>query len=98
MPPVQRVGAVTSVTGLIIESEGPNVGLGDLCIVRSPRTDFSLQAEVVGFREHRVLLMPLGRDSGPARRVRGGGRRPPADPKAGPGTAWPRAGCARQAG
>ena len=64
MPPVQRVGAVTSVTGLIIESEGPNVGLGDLCIVRSPRTDFSLQAEVVDFREHRVLLMPLGETAG----------------------------------
>ncbi|HET7535182.1 MAG TPA: FliI/YscN family ATPase [Candidatus Didemnitutus sp.] len=60
MPPVQRVGAVTGVAGLIIESEGPNVGLGDLCVVRSPRTEFSVRAEVVGFREHRVLLMPLG--------------------------------------
>ena len=64
MPSVQRVGAVTGVAGLIIESEGPNVGLGDLCLVRSPRTDFSLKAEVVGFREHRVLLMPLGDTSG----------------------------------
>ncbi len=60
LPPVQRVGAVTGVAGLIIESEGPNVGLGDLCFVRSPRTDFNCRAEVVGFREHRVLLMPLG--------------------------------------
>jgi flagellum-specific ATP synthase len=60
LPPVQRVGAVTGVAGLIIESEGPNVGLGDLCYVRSPRTDFNCRAEVVGFREHRVLLMPLG--------------------------------------
>lgn len=58
--PVQRVGTVTGVAGLVIESEGPNVGLGDLCVVRSPRTDFSVRAEVVGFREHRVLLMPLG--------------------------------------
>lgn len=60
LPAVQRVGAVTGVAGLIIESEGPNVGLGDLCLVRSPRTEFSVRAEVVGFREHRVLLMPLG--------------------------------------
>jgi len=60
VPPVQRVGAVTGVAGLIIESEGPNVGLGELCLVRSPRTEFSVRAEVVGFREHRVLLMPLG--------------------------------------
>lgn len=64
LPAVQRVGAVTGVAGLIIESEGPNVGLGDLCMVRSPRTEFSVRAEVVGFREHRVLLMPLGDMSG----------------------------------
>ena len=60
LPPVQRVGAVTGVAGLIIESDGPNVGLGELCLIRSARDNFSVQAEVVGFREHRVLLMPLG--------------------------------------
>ncbi|MCM2274529.1 MAG: FliI/YscN family ATPase [Candidatus Didemnitutus sp.] len=64
VPSVQRVGAVTGVAGLIIESEGPNVGLGELCNVRSPRTDFAVRAEVVGFREHRVLLMPLGEIAG----------------------------------
>lgn len=63
-PAVQRVGAVIGVAGLIIESEGPNVGLGELCDVRSPRSDFSVRAEVVGFREHRVLLMPLGDTAG----------------------------------
>jgi len=64
LPPVQRVGAVTGVAGLIIESEGPNVGLGDMCLVRSPRTDFNVRAEVVGFREQRLLLMPLGETAG----------------------------------
>jgi flagellum-specific ATP synthase len=64
LPPVQRVGTVTGVAGLIIESDGPNVGLGDLCLVRSSRDEFSVQAEVVGFREHRVLLMPLGDTTG----------------------------------
>ncbi|HVU15741.1 MAG TPA: FliI/YscN family ATPase [Candidatus Didemnitutus sp.] len=64
MPPVQRVGAVTGMAGLVVESEGPNVGLGELCLIRSPRTDFSVRAEVVGFREHRVLLMPLGDTTG----------------------------------
>jgi flagellum-specific ATP synthase len=63
-PSVQRVGTVIGMAGLIIESEGPNVGLGDLCLVRSPRTDFNVRAEVVGFREHRVLLMPLGDTAG----------------------------------
>jgi flagellum-specific ATP synthase len=64
LPPVQRVGAVTGVAGLIIESDGPNVGLGELCLIRSSRADFSVRAEVVGFREHRVLLMPLGDTAG----------------------------------
>ncbi len=64
LPPVQRVGTVTGVAGLIIESDGPNVGLGELCLVRSSRDDFSVRAEVVGFREHRVLLMPLGEMAG----------------------------------
>ncbi|MDB6093979.1 MAG: flagellar protein export ATPase FliI [Verrucomicrobia bacterium] len=60
LPPVQRVGTVTGVAGLVIESDGPNVGLGELCLLRSPRDQFNVRAEVVGFREHRVLLMPLG--------------------------------------
>lgn len=64
VPSVQRVGTVIGVAGLVIESEGPNAGLGDLCTVRSPRTDFAVRAEVVGFREHRVLLMPLGETAG----------------------------------
>ncbi len=62
--PVQRLGTVTGVAGLVIESDGPNVGLGELCNIRSPRADFAVRAEVVGFREHRVLLMPLGDTAG----------------------------------
>jgi len=64
IPATQRLGSVTGVTGLIIESEGPNVGLGELCMLRSGRDDVSVLAEVVGFREHKVLLMPLGDTSG----------------------------------
>jgi flagellum-specific ATP synthase len=64
LPPVQRVGTVTGVAGLIIESDGPNVGLGEICQVRSSRDEFNVRAEVVGFREHRVLLMPLGDTAG----------------------------------
>ena len=56
--PVVRMGEVVQVTGLVIESIGPNVSLGDICEISSPRLS-GLQAEVVGFRDHRVLLMPL---------------------------------------
>ncbi len=64
LPAARRLGHVTGVTGLIIESEGPNVGLGELCQLRSERDDFAVTAEVVGFRGERVLLMPLGETAG----------------------------------
>ena len=63
-PAVRRVGRVTGVTGLIVESDGPNVGLGELCALRSARGDLDELAEVVGFRGQRVLLMPLGEMAG----------------------------------
>lgn len=63
-PTSRRLGRVTGMTGLIIESEGPNVGLGDLCRIRSERESFSVIAEVVGFRGEHVLLMPLGETDG----------------------------------
>ncbi|TSJ78656.1 FliI/YscN family ATPase [Rariglobus hedericola] len=64
LPTVRRIGRVTGVTGLIIESEGPNVGLGELCKIRSERGDFDSLAEVVGFRGQHVLLMPLDEING----------------------------------
>ncbi len=64
LPAARRLGHVTGVTGLIIESEGPNVGLGEFCQLRSERDQFNVIAEVVGFRGERVLLMPLGDPTG----------------------------------
>ncbi|HAF49535.1 MAG TPA: EscN/YscN/HrcN family type III secretion system ATPase, partial [Synergistaceae bacterium] len=54
-------GKVAKVVGLVMESRGPDVQIGDLCEVRfRDRRSTPLQAEVVGFRDERVLLMPLG--------------------------------------
>lgn len=58
--PVEKHGRVVQVTGLVIESEGPDVSLGDVCEIRSERRNVAVFAEVVGFRDSRVLLMPLG--------------------------------------
>ena len=60
-------GRVVQVVGLVLESEGPDVQVGDLCEVRFRRRNTALRAEVVGFRGDRVLLMPLGdiQDIGP---------------------------------
>jgi len=57
---IQQVGKVSKIIGLLIESQGPKVKLGDLCYIITPDDALSLPAEVVGFRESRVLLMPLG--------------------------------------
>jgi flagellum-specific ATP synthase len=63
-PAASRHGRVVAVTGLVIESDGPNVGLQEMCLLQSDRGDFDLLAEVVGFRGERVLLMPLGDTAG----------------------------------
>ncbi len=55
-----KVGRVIQAAGLIIESEGPALSLGEVCEIRSPRSGSTLTAEVVGFRNSRLLLMPFG--------------------------------------
>lgn len=56
-------GRVTKVVGLTIESIGPEVNIGELCKLHS-RSKKTINAEVVGFRDNKVLLMPLGDMSG----------------------------------
>ncbi|HEY2801366.1 MAG TPA: FliI/YscN family ATPase [Chthoniobacterales bacterium] len=56
----EQIGRVAQVTGLVIESEGPDVALGDVCRIHSRGDTTETLAEVVGFRDHRILLMPLG--------------------------------------
>jgi flagellum-specific ATP synthase len=59
LTPVEKIGRVAQVAGLVIESDGPNAGLGEVCKI-SAGGGASIHAEVVGFRGHRILLMPLG--------------------------------------
>ena len=64
VPRLARFGRVTRVVGLVIEAAGMEVGLGELCRVTSLVDDRSVLAEVVGFHERGVLLMPLGEMEG----------------------------------
>lgn len=57
-------GRVNRVVGLVLEATGLDVGLGALCRVTSHSRDHSVLAEVVGFHERGVLLMPLGEMDG----------------------------------
>ncbi len=55
-----KMGRVSQVVGLTIESIGPDVGVGSLCTIRPTIYSEPIKAEVVGFRNNNILLMPLG--------------------------------------
>ena len=56
----KKLGKVTKIVGLTIESVGPDAKLNDLCMIYQDADRKNvLYAEVVGFRDSRVLLMPF---------------------------------------
>ena len=57
----QQKGRISQIVGLTIESIGPRASLGELCHIKPDAdSDYELYAEIVGFRDNRTLLMPLG--------------------------------------
>ncbi len=61
--PFRWEGTVVDVVGLLIESAGPAVALGDFCEIQSPGGQ-RLRTQVVGFRDGRVLSIPLEETGG----------------------------------
>ncbi|RDI75981.1 ATPase FliI/YscN family [Gaiella occulta] len=57
--PYRVNGRVEEAIGLVLAGRGPEAEVGELCGIEV-RRDRSLRAEVVGFKEGRTLLMPLG--------------------------------------
>jgi flagellum-specific ATP synthase len=55
---------VTQVVGLVIESAGPAISIGRLCNIENHDGTSRIKAEVVGFRDNRLLLMPYARIEG----------------------------------
>ena len=58
--PIQVLGKVTNIVGLVLEGHGPGSAMGGVCEIFSVDKSKSIMSEVVGFRDKRVLLMPLG--------------------------------------
>ncbi|WPC82334.1 flagellar protein export ATPase FliI [Bacillus halotolerans] len=55
----KRYGKVKRVIGLMIESKGPASSIGDLCLIYAKgQSGKVIKAEVVGFQEENILLMP----------------------------------------
>jgi len=57
--PVKLHGKVTQVVGLVIEGYCPDTSVGAICEIK-PQGGDPIPAEVVGFRNNKTLLMPLG--------------------------------------
>lgn len=53
-------GKVTELTGLVVRAVVPGVRMGELCFIEPYHSKETIKAEVVGFKDQEVLLMPLG--------------------------------------
>ena len=71
-PTVKVCGKVTKIVGLVVEGYCPEASVGTLCELTPLGAGAPIPAEVVGFRDSRALLMPLGelRGLGPGSLIR----------------------------
>ena len=61
--PFKFIGSIDMVSGLTVESIGPVASVGELCRIYSESGE-EFFAEVIGFRQNRLILMPIGKTSG----------------------------------
>ena len=56
---IQANGKVTNIVGLVIEARGPHSRLGTVCDIYTKGDLRKIRAEVLGFRDNKVMMMPL---------------------------------------
>lgn len=56
-------GKVTKIVGLTIEADGPLLGIGTRCVIENG-SKRGVLAEIIGFKDDRVVLMPYGESEG----------------------------------
>jgi len=68
---ILSVGSVTNVTGLVVEANGPIAKIGTVCDIFTKGDQKKVGAEVLGFKDNKVKLMPFEeiRGIGPGSRV-----------------------------
>lgn len=59
-PVTMELGKVTQVKGFLIKGYLPGAAMGSLCRIESLNGNESFHAEVIGFQDKQVLMMPLG--------------------------------------
>lgn len=57
---IKKLGRVSQVIGLTMESIGPDMNIGDKCLIRANKNSKPVVAEAVGFKNNNIMLMPLG--------------------------------------
>jgi len=57
--PIRVNGKVSEIIGLMVEGHGPAASIGEVCGIVPVNAEEAVEAEVVGFKNGRVLLMPL---------------------------------------
>ena len=61
---INPYGKVTKVVGIMIEGTCRKVPIGSLCYIRPQKNGKRLLAEVVGFNDLKIFLMPFGNMDG----------------------------------
>jgi flagellum-specific ATP synthase len=61
---VREIGRVEAFVGTVIEVSGLHASVGDFCQISSKGNGVSIKAEVVSFRDNRILLMPFSKVDG----------------------------------
>jgi flagellum-specific ATP synthase len=56
---VRLAGKIVKVAGIVAEANGPGLSVGSLCVIKNSE-GLNIQAEVVGFNEKRIIIMPFG--------------------------------------
>lgn len=69
--PEKIEGKVEEVVGFLIKAHNPGLSIGSNCIISNPQTGERIPAEAVGFKDDKILVMPLGniRGVGPDCRI-----------------------------
>jgi flagellum-specific ATP synthase len=57
--PVKMEGKIVKVAGIVAQANGPGMSIGSLCCIKNSSGQ-SMQAEVIGFNDKRVIVMPFG--------------------------------------
>ena len=57
--PIKMEGKIVKVAGIVAEANGPGLSIGSLCSIKNSDGS-NMSAEVIGFNDKRVIVMPFG--------------------------------------